>query len=164
VVTEGRRRAADRAELRSALLDARLAELRDGVWVRPANLEIARPLVADEPLVWGRTELEADPTTLVADLWDLESWSTRARDLEEGVRELAPSLDAGERAALAPGFVLSAAILRHLGADPLLPGSLLPVDWPGGELREAYDRFDAAYRSVLRTWFDQHRDPGDQTH
>ena len=34
----GARRAADRAALRSALADLRLAELREGVWMRPANL------------------------------------------------------------------------------------------------------------------------------
>ncbi len=32
---------------------------------------------------------------------------------------------------LAPGFVLSAAVLRHLQADPLLPAELLPDGWPG---------------------------------
>ena len=33
--------------------------------------------------------------------------------------------------ALAPGFELSAAVLRHLQADPLLPAELLPVGLAG---------------------------------
>ena len=54
--------------------------------------------------------------------------------------------------ALAPGFELSAAVLRHLQADPLLPDELLPGGWPGAPLRGAYDLWDARYRSTLREW------------
>jgi phenylacetic acid degradation operon negative regulatory protein len=54
--------------------------------------------------------------------------------------------------ALAPGFELSASVLRHLQADPLLPEELLPPSWPGGRLRADYDRWDARYRTTLRAW------------
>jgi phenylacetic acid degradation operon negative regulatory protein len=54
--------------------------------------------------------------------------------------------------ALAPGFELSAAVLRHLQADPLLPLELLPADWPGAPLRATYDEWDARYRATLRDW------------
>ena len=54
--------------------------------------------------------------------------------------------------ALAPGFELSAAVLRHLQADPLLPAELLPDDWPGVGLRATYDEWDARYRATLREW------------
>ena len=53
---------------------------------------------------------------------------------------------------LAPGFELSAAVLRHLQADPLLPAALLPADWPGRAFRRTYDRWDRRYRTVLTTW------------
>ncbi|MGH9084385.1 MAG: PaaX family transcriptional regulator C-terminal domain-containing protein, partial [Acidimicrobiales bacterium] len=62
-------------------------------------------------------------------------------------------LDAGDPGGLAEGFVTSAAVLRLLQADPLLPRELRPPDWPGDDLRADYDRYDAAYRAVLRTWF-----------
>ena len=62
-------------------------------------------------------------------------------------------LERGDTSALADGFVVSAAVLRHFQADPLLPEELLPRGWPGTALREEYDRFDAAYRAVLRNWF-----------
>ena len=52
-----------------------------------------------------------------------------------------------------PGFVLSASVLRLTQADPLLPTELLPAAWPGAALRAEYDRYDAAYQSLLRTWF-----------
>jgi phenylacetic acid degradation operon negative regulatory protein len=66
---------------------------------------------------------------------------------------LLPTLEAGDPAGLADGFVTSAAVLRHLQADPLLPPALLPDDWPGAALRHEYDAYDAAYRAVLRAWF-----------
>ena len=52
--------------------------------------------------------------------------------------------------ALAPGFELSAAVLRHLQADPLLPAELLPADWPGGRCAPTYDEWDARYRATLK--------------
>lgn len=160
VVAEGRRPAAERAELRRALRGARLAELRDGVWLRPANLDVDGAAVAGDHLVWGRVVLDVDAAELAGRLWDLEAWSADARALADEVGALTPSLEAGERHELAPGFVASAAVLRHLQADPLLPAALLPADWPGTDLRRAYARFDTAYRAVLRDWFDEHRHAG----
>ena len=60
-------------------------------------------------------------------LWDLTTWSQRARDLLRRPRALAPD----RPDALAPGFELSAAVLRHLQADPLLPAELLPAGVAG---------------------------------
>ena len=88
------------------------------------------------------------PGALAGQLWDLEAWSARAGELARRLADL-PTEDPGD---LAPGFVLSAAVLRHLGADPLLPPALLADSWPGGELRRAYDEWDAGYRRVLRDW------------
>ena len=47
-------------------------------------------------------------------------------------------------AADVPGrFVTAAAMVRHLLTDPVLPDELLPDDWPGAALREAYNDFAA---------------------
>jgi phenylacetic acid degradation operon negative regulatory protein len=89
-----------------------------------------------------------DPAALAASLWDLGAWSVRARALLDAL-DARPPLGPDD---LAPGFELSAAVLRHLQADPLLPAELLPSGWPGARLRRTYDRWDARYRSVLRTW------------
>jgi phenylacetic acid degradation operon negative regulatory protein len=53
---------------------------------------------------------------------------------------------------LAPGFTLSAAVLRHLQADPLLPPELLTPEWPGDRLRHSYDEWDRRYRETLTSW------------
>jgi phenylacetic acid degradation operon negative regulatory protein len=89
---------------------------------------------------------DGDHAALAAELWDLDDWAARAADLRRRMEATPPS-------ELADGFVLSADILRHLQADPLLPAELLPDGWPGGALRAEYDRYDAAYRAVLRRWF-----------
>jgi phenylacetic acid degradation operon negative regulatory protein len=53
--------------------------------------------------------------------------------------------------------VLSAAVLRHLLADPLLPSDLLTASWMGDELREHYERYDTAFKEVWRAWFKAQR-------
>lgn len=142
IVTTERRTAADRAELRAELARLRLAEWREGVWLRPDNLELAPPPLATQHCSWLLADLDEAPLHL----WDLDGWAATARGL---VNELgdAPTIDA-----LAPGFVLSAAVLRHLAADPLLPPDLLPRRWPGDELRATYDAWDRAYRNLLAAW------------
>ena len=64
------------------------------------------------------------PAGAGARLWDLDGWAGQAA--APGPWRVAPD----GPAALAPGFVLSAAALRHLQADPLLPPGL-PAHWPG---------------------------------
>jgi phenylacetic acid degradation operon negative regulatory protein len=147
VVTTTGSTAEVRTARRRALAYARLAELREGVWMRPANVPVRLPdsLDADVELLAARP---VDPRELAARLWDLRAWSVRAAALLEGLAELDP---AGPEA-LAPGFELSAAVLRHLQSDPLLPAELLPPAWPGVRIRTMYGEWDARYRATLRTW------------
>ena len=155
VITTDRRTAAERADLRAALTRLRLAEWREGVWLRPDNLDVEPAGVAADHCTWLTVDLDEPRHTeapssqaareLAQSLWDLDGWADDARQLLEELRDLAPD-------ALAEGFVLSAAVLRHLAADPLLPPALLPEDWPGDELRATYDAWDRAYRQVLATW------------
>jgi phenylacetic acid degradation operon negative regulatory protein len=153
VSTRGPRAAADRAALRAALTAARLAELREGVWLRPDNLDasIELPVPADQ-VRWFRSFPTDDPVTLAGALWDLPAWAEEAARLREDMGELIEPLEEGDPRVLREGFVLSAAVLRQFQVDPLLPAELLPPDWPGGALRKEYDRYDAAYRALLLTW------------
>ena len=161
VTASGRRPADERATLRDDLRAARLAELREGIWLRPDNLD-QRPITTrasspdNQQLMWFHTT-PSEPDALVARLWDLDAWAATATELLGHLERLTPHFAAGDRTELAAGFVLSADVLRHFQADPLLPRELWPAPWPGAELRSAYERYDAAYRSVLRAWFDEHR-------
>ena len=146
-VVEGERRpAADRTALRAAMRALRFGELREGVWLRPANLDPDR--LPDARTVVGAQcfGLVARPDGDVAGrLWDLAGWAAAARRLEADLAAHRPRLEDPDE--LAAGFLLSAAVLRHLQADPLLPADLLPADWPGRSLRTAYERYDATFKA-----------------
>ena len=159
VVEGGAGRPADaRAALRDALRQLRLGELREGVWGRPDNLDPERSPdaahIVDSWCQWWTGATPADEPDL-AELFELDDWHVVAEDLQSEMAALQPALDAGDARALAAGFVTSAAVLRHLQADPLLPTELLPEDWPGDALRRAYDVYDASYRAVLIAWLTQ---------
>ncbi len=137
-----------RAARRRRLGLARMAEQREGLWLRPDNLAF-RPDPADEAdLVTYTGAPDGDPVALAASLWDLAGWAERA-DLLGGLLGARSTTGPDD---LAPGFLLSAAVLRHLQADPLLPLELLPDGWPGGSLRADYAAWDRRYREVLRSW------------
>ncbi|HEX5365636.1 MAG TPA: PaaX family transcriptional regulator C-terminal domain-containing protein [Acidimicrobiales bacterium] len=164
LVRSGRaRRPADRAALRQALSSLRLSELREGVWLRPANLPAGRApaarAVAAGQCLWV-AHAGLDPAPDPAELWDLAGWAAEARSMREELSGLLPRLTAGDTGALGVGFVTSAAALRLLQHDPLLPSELRPDRWPGDALRRDYDRYDAAYRAVWTTWFRRQRDGG----
>jgi phenylacetic acid degradation operon negative regulatory protein len=148
VVTATGRAAEDRSALRRRLTLARLAEQREGVWLRPDNIDL-QPDPAEEPGVVLYTAWpDGDGAALAAALFDLEEWARRALELATRLDDR-PTHGPED---LAPGFELSAAVLRHLQADPLLPAELLPDGWPGTDLRRTYDGWDRQYRRVLAHW------------
>ena len=120
-----------RASLRTTLQDKRFAELREGIWLRPHNLDVELSAgVLDRVRVLRSRD--DDPAGLAARLWDLPEWARSGRELLD---EIATATDV-------PGqFVAAAAIVRHLLTDPVLPAELLPEDWPGDTLRNAYTDF-----------------------
>lgn len=122
-----------RASLRTALQDNRFGELRDGVWLRPDNLDSALP---DEVLQRGRELHCRDdaPVELAARLWDLAEWARTGHELLDQMSSAADIPDQ---------FITAAAMVRHLLTDPVLPPELLPDNWPGAALRQAYNTFAA---------------------
>lgn len=160
VVPTGSRSSSDRAALRRAADHLGLWERRDGVWMRPANLDPER-LPAARAVVDAQTEgylasPSGDPGVLLAALYDLTGWAGRATDLVVELDEVGAELTAPDR--LADGFVLAAAALRHLVTDPILPAELEPEAWPARPLRAAYARYLADYQRGLRTFFRAHTD------
>ena len=158
VVADGRRPATERAELREAMRVLHLAEAHEGVWLRPDNLVSghapdAEAVVAAQCRHFTARPDDEEPVALARRLWDLDGWSARAAALAAEMDELVGRLESGDTDALAPGFVTSAAVLRHFLADPLLPDPLLPARWPGTRLRADYERYDRAFKTVWRDWF-----------
>ena len=151
VVVSARRAAAERIELRRAMADARFAEWREGVWLRPDNLSRpAEPLGEEAPARWMTVEPDDDPAALAAELWDLTAWAARG-----DVLLTAGPDDPGDLVAQAPEwaaavFAAAAATLRHLRTDPLLPEALLPPGWPADRLRERYSRYLTAIQHLVR--------------
>lgn len=155
VVDPGGRSAADRAALRRSMERLGLGELRDGIWLRPDNLPADRS-AADRAVVdpftrWFSVHPDREED-LAGSLWDLQRWSSTAVALRRQMARLVVRLDADDVEALAPGFVLSAAVLRHFNADPLLPRELSDRRWPGDALRADYERYDVEYKRLLRSW------------
>lgn len=130
----------ERLAFRRAMLRARFAELREGVWTRPANLDqdLEKIITGSCRFVVGRFRDDAPPA---ADLWDLSAWAADAWRLM-GVMDDADTL--------VTGFVANAQVFRHLQLDPLLPPELLPADWPGEVLRARFSAFNADYAARLR--------------
>jgi phenylacetic acid degradation operon negative regulatory protein len=125
-----------RAALRTAMHDKRFGELREGVWMRPDNLDLE--LGED---VAGRvrrlTARDDAPAELAAQLWDLPGWARTGRRLLDEMAQKGQPADVPGR------FMVATAMVRHLLTDPMLPEELLPADWPGARLRTAYHDFAA---------------------
>ncbi len=133
VITSVGTDARTRAALRTSLQRNRFGELREGVWLRTDNLEVALP---SDVVQRGRlmTVRDEAPAELAGRLWDLTGWAAEGRRLLD---EMSSAADVPAR------FVVAAAIVRHLLTDPVLPAELLPADWPGAALRAAYQDFAA---------------------
>lgn len=133
VVTSVGNDARTRAGIRGALQDNRFGELREGVWLRPANLDVDLPAEVTAHARVMRAH-DDDPVGLTATLWHLQEWVAVGESL---LAEIAAADDVPGR------FTAAAGIVRHLRTDPVLPDELLPAEWPGAALRAAYHDFAA---------------------
>ncbi|MCZ4552137.1 PaaX family transcriptional regulator C-terminal domain-containing protein [Gordonia rubripertincta] len=132
VVTTGATGSSDRAAVRDSLRAARCGELREGVWARPANIEVVVTAEVRARLTLFSAVPEGSQTALVARLFALDLWAYKAEGL----------LAAMDNAtAMSERFEVAAAMVRHTLDDPLLPAELLPDNWPGERLREGYENF-----------------------
>jgi phenylacetic acid degradation operon negative regulatory protein len=156
VVSLERRSATDRLALRKAAMALHLAELREGVWFRPDNLDRNRLptllTVLDQQCVHFHGAQTDIPAESVRSLFNLDDWAADARRLTVAMRD---ELDVEAVGAddFTYQFALSIAAVRHLELDPLLPAELIPRQWPAHALRSTYRRFDEVFKSRLNTAF-----------
>jgi phenylacetic acid degradation operon negative regulatory protein len=126
-----------RAALRTAMHHKRFGELREGVWMRPDNLDLDLDPETDVRVRVLKARDDA-PAQLADQLWDLPGWSRAGHRLLD---EMAPPPGASGAPDIPARFVVAAAMVRHLLTDPMLPAELLPAEWPGARLRAAYHDF-----------------------
>ena len=158
VVSADRRPPTERLELRKAATALHLAELREGVWLRPDNLDPQRlPTmrgVLDRQCVHFHGAASSIAEDTVRSLFALDEWARDAKRLTSAMRaelEATPIPDRG--ASFRFQFALSVAVVRHLQLDPLLPASLTPEDWPANQLRDTYRNFDKAFKHRMYNAF-----------
>jgi phenylacetic acid degradation operon negative regulatory protein len=156
VVSLDRRSAADRLALRKAASALHLAELREGIWFRPDNLNRDRlptlRAVLDNQCVHFHSAATDIPAETVRSLFSLDDWASDARRL---TRAMCDELDVEAVGVddFTYQFALSITVIRHLQLDPLLPAELIPRRWPGHDLRNGYRRFDAVFKQRLNNAF-----------
>jgi phenylacetic acid degradation operon negative regulatory protein len=153
VVVATRRDASTRAGLREAMRRLHFAERREGVWMRPDNLDIDVTAAVRSQCDWLSAQPEDDPVVLATRLFHPERWARRGQTLVSRLATMTDRLARQEPELVADAFVAGAAALRHIGSDPLLPPRLLPTAWPGDVLRSEYARYQRAFNTAARAWF-----------
>lgn len=156
VVSLERRSAADRLALRKAATALHLAELREGVWIRPDNLDRDRlptlRAVLDRQCVHFHNAATGIPADTVRSLFSLDDWAANARKFTRAMRDEIDTEAVGADD-FTYQFALSVAVVRHLQLDPLLPAELIPEEWPGHDLRSTYRRFYTVFNQRLNEAF-----------
>jgi phenylacetic acid degradation operon negative regulatory protein len=152
VVVATKRDASTRAGLRDAMRRMHFGERREGVWLRPDNLDLAAADPVRRQCEWLTGRPDDDPVALANRLFQPARWARRAQTLTDRLAEMTDRLAEREPELVADAFVAGAAALRHIGSDPLLPDALLPPDWPGVALRAEYTRYQRGFDATARAW------------
>ncbi len=139
-----------RADVRLALKRSRLAEWREGVWIRPANVA---DLVEDPRCAWLDARPDGDPVVLADVLFAPREWRAVADELLMQLHIATGRMRVHREDAIVDAFLAGAAALRHIRSDPWLPPALLPDPWPGSDLRTAYRGYRTEFATLAHEWF-----------
>ena len=150
IAAADQRRLADRRRFRSAMANHRFGELRPDIWMRPANL--AAPSPDPDWILTTGSLAGVDPIELRDRLWDVIAMRRRGIALLATVDRLQSDTDWSDPASIPDVFVTSAAVVRYLRDEPLLPPRLGPSDWPADALRPAYDGLEERLHVLLRSF------------
>ena len=135
-----------------------LAELWEGVWIRPDNLDPQRFPTPRAVLDQQCTHFHGAATDITADkvrsLFSLDAWTDDASALIEVMNvELKPSKRDDSTESFRYESALSIAVVRHLQLDPLPPVQFIGDHWPGHTLHSTYHRFDHAFKQRMNSAF-----------
>jgi len=157
IVPAERRTPHERRAFRARMAHHRMGELRQGVWLRPAN--VAGPPAEAELVVTRGPLLGQDPAALARVLWDLDAIAAAGTKLLASVEDAQGWLGEDDPAVLPDTFVVSAAVVRYLLLEPQLPVELVAPDWPAPAVRAAYDRLEPAHRRLMSAFLAEASDP-----
>jgi phenylacetic acid degradation operon negative regulatory protein len=136
-----------RHELRSQLTWAGFGSLFNGLWIAPGRVEVSE-LVASLGLeshvkaFYAETVPGTDVSTMVQETWDLDAVAARYLDFLGRWQD--PDTPARRGDPLAAKLLLGCDWLQVIRADPRLPSSHLPDDWPAAAAEALFVRLDRA--------------------
>ena len=150
--------AGDRDSSREALRNAGFGSPLPGVWVAPSGVP-----VPEEAAQAIRLEVSAEDDSgrrLLSESWPLDRTAGAYLKFMATFAPLHDWLDRGDTLSDIDAFTARILLIHHYRRvvlrDPLLPGPLLPADWPG---RPARKLCGDIYRALLpgsERWLDQH--------
>jgi len=148
----------DRDAAREALRNAGFGSPLPGVWVAPSGVP-----VPDEAAQAIRLEVSAEDDSgrrLLSESWPLDRTADAYLKFMKTFEPLHDRLDRGEALSDIDAFTARILLIHHYRRvvlrDPLLPGPLLPSEWPG---RAARKLCSEVYRTLLPAsehWLDRH--------
>jgi phenylacetic acid degradation operon negative regulatory protein len=149
---------ADRDASREALKNAGFGSPLPGVWVAPSGVPIP-----EEAASAIRLEVSAEDDSgrrLLSESWPLHRTADAYLKFMKSFEPLRGWIGRRERLSDVDAFTARILLIHHYRRvvlrDPLLPGALLPADWPG---RAARKLCGEVYRGLLpasEQWLDRH--------
>lgn len=155
------RRRGERDRLREGLSFLGFGSLGNGIFVSPHDLRrevrqlIERQEVErDVTIHHGTLEWPPDPAQVVARAWDLGSLEGPYAEFLLRIREgLASAGGLDDRESFRRRFLLTHEFRRFPFSDPGLPDALLPPDWVGSTVREAFLEYNRKLRRGAERYF-----------
>ncbi len=147
---------ADRESSRAALGEAGFGSPMPGIWVAPAGVPV--PAAAGDVIRLDVFASDEMGRRLIGEAWPLAGIGGAYRDFIDAFTPLQTWLGGSEQ--LSPADAVLARVLlihqyrRVLLRDPLLPGALLPADWPATEARALCARIYQALLPASEQWLD----------
>ena len=150
--------AEDRDTSRDALRNAGFGSPLPGVWVAPSGVP-----VPEEAAPAIRLEVSAEDDSgrrLLSASWPLDRMAGAYLTFMSTFAPLHHWLDRGETLSDIDAFTARILLIHHYRRvvlrDPLLPGPLLPADWPGQPARKLCGDIYCALLPASERWLDQH--------
>lgn len=147
-----------RDSARDALRDAGFGSPLPGVWVAPSGVPV--PEAAAQAIRLEVSAEDSDGRRLLSASWPLDRTAAAYLKFMATFAPLHDWLDRGDALSDIDAFTARVLLIHHYRRvvlrDPLLPGALLPADWPGRPARKLCGDIYRALLPASERWLDQH--------